>query len=181
VIGPWAGDNLTTGSNNIDIANPGVAGESSTIRIGTSGHHATYIAGISGVTITGGAPVVIDASGHLGTADISSLQGPQGDPGPQGPQGEVGPQGETGATGATGPAGPQGPQGVQGVPGPTGPTGATGPQGPAGIGFVQGGILLMQPGSAAPAGFVKIGTTSFQYKTLAGKQQTITLDVYQKS
>ena len=41
--------NLTTGSNNIDIANKGVSAEASTIRIGTAGTQTnTYIAGISG-------------------------------------------------------------------------------------------------------------------------------------
>src|SRR5437899_12402736 len=58
----------------------------------------TYIAGISGVTVSGN-PVVVDASGHLGTADISTLQGP------------AGPQGDTGATGAAGATGPAGPAG----------------------------------------------------------------------
>ena len=48
---PHAGKNLTTGSNNVDIANPGKAGESGTIRIGTDGTQtATFIAGISGTT-----------------------------------------------------------------------------------------------------------------------------------
>ncbi len=36
-LGFFAGSNLTTGSNNIDIGNTGVAGESNTIRIGTTG------------------------------------------------------------------------------------------------------------------------------------------------
>jgi hypothetical protein len=99
-LGSDAGYNLTTGDNNIDIGNEGVAGEANTIRIGTAETHTnTYIAGISGVNVTG-APVVVDAAGHLGTADVSTLQGP---PGPQGPQGP------TGATGATGPQGPAGP------------------------------------------------------------------------
>jgi len=137
-LGDAAGFNLTTGDNNIDIGNPGFAGESSTIRIG-NGHINTYIAGISGVTIAG-APVVVDASGHLGTADISTLQGPAG------PQGPVGPQGSDGDTGATGPQGLQGFPGVTGATGPQGPiglTGATGPQGPAGnVGFTATGVLF---------------------------------------
>jgi hypothetical protein len=66
-LGLLAGQNLTTGDNNIDIGNEGVAGESNTIRIGTEGTHtATYIAGITGVTVSG-EPVVVDSSGHLGT------------------------------------------------------------------------------------------------------------------
>jgi hypothetical protein len=86
-LGIFAGFNLTTGSNNIDIGNQGVSAEANTIRIGDSNHTNTYIAGIYGVTITGN-PVVVAANGHLGTADISTLQGP---PGPQGLQGPPGP------------------------------------------------------------------------------------------
>jgi hypothetical protein len=71
--------------------------------------------------------------------------------------------------------------GPQGPPGATGATGPAGPQGPAGIGFVSGGILLMKQGSAAPAGFTKIGTTDFQYKDQSGKNQKVTLDVYEKN
>ena len=85
-LGYLAGSNLTSGDSNIDIGNAGVAGEAGTIRIGTAGTHtAAYITGIAGVTVTGN-PVVIDESGHLGTVDISALQG--GPPGPQGPQGD---------------------------------------------------------------------------------------------
>src|SRR5207237_4329148 len=47
-IGDSAGYNLTTGSNNIDIANVGVAAEANTIRVGTVGtQSATYIAEIN--------------------------------------------------------------------------------------------------------------------------------------
>jgi len=67
-LGNQAGFDLTTGDNNIDIYDLGVAGEANTIRIGTQGTQtATYIAGISGATVAGGIPVIIDASGHLGT------------------------------------------------------------------------------------------------------------------
>jgi hypothetical protein len=38
-LGLFADGNLTTGSNNIDIDNAGVADESTTIRIGTQGTH----------------------------------------------------------------------------------------------------------------------------------------------
>src|SRR4030095_5747672 len=104
----------------IDIGNEGVADEANTIRIGTTGTQTNaYIAGSAGVSIPG-APVVVDASGHLGTADISALQGP---PGPQGPAGPQGPQGDTGAQGPAGPVGPQGPHGDTGAPGPQGPVG----------------------------------------------------------
>jgi hypothetical protein len=63
------GSFLTTGSNNIDIGNLGVAAEGSTIRIGTSGNQLnTYIAGINGVTVASGIGVIVDSSGHLGTS-----------------------------------------------------------------------------------------------------------------
>jgi hypothetical protein len=70
-LGANAGFHLTTGNNNIDISNRGVAGESNTIRIGKT-HTATYIAGISGVTVPGGIGVIIDSSGHLGTTTSSA-------------------------------------------------------------------------------------------------------------
>ncbi len=68
------GGNLTTGNNNIDIGNQGVAGESNTIRIGTSGTQTkAYIAGIYGAQATTGVPVPvnIDSTGHLGTKPSS--------------------------------------------------------------------------------------------------------------
>ena len=68
-LGPLAGFNLTTGDNNIEIGNPGVTGESNAIRIGKKGtHEATFIAGISGVTVAGGVPVIVNANGRLGTS-----------------------------------------------------------------------------------------------------------------
>ena len=70
-LGSSAGHNLTTGSNNIDIGNDGVAGESSTIRIG-SVQTKTFIAGIRGVTtINPAIPVLIDTVGQLGTTSSS--------------------------------------------------------------------------------------------------------------
>jgi Chaperone of endosialidase len=76
---------LTTGNNNIDIANHGVAGESNTIRIGRPvavtavgpvaftlpAHTATYIAGIYNTTIANGLVVKVDSTGHLGTVGSS--------------------------------------------------------------------------------------------------------------
>jgi hypothetical protein len=71
-LGYLAGYNLTTGSNNIDIGNKGVAAEANTIRVGTAGKQtATYIAGISGVTVASGVGVIIDTNGHLGTTTSS--------------------------------------------------------------------------------------------------------------
>ena len=84
-LGDGAGENLTTGDNNIDIGNLGIAGEANTIRIGTQvftpdpqsgldhpAHTATYIAGISGQTASGGVPVYINSDGKLGTLTSSA-------------------------------------------------------------------------------------------------------------
>jgi hypothetical protein len=72
-LGSNAGGLLTTGSNNIDIFHRGVAGESNTIRIGKQGTQtATFIGGISGATVPSGVAVIIDSSGHLGTATSSA-------------------------------------------------------------------------------------------------------------
>ena len=73
-IGEGAGKNLTTGHRNIEIAHPGVAGESFTIRIGEpvySSH--TYIAGIRGIGTANpdAVAVVIDSAGQLGTLNSS--------------------------------------------------------------------------------------------------------------
>src|SRR5262249_46987759 len=72
-LGTNAGINLTTGNNNVDIANDGKAGESKVIRIGTTGNQTrTWIAGISGRTVNGtGTPVVVNAQGQLGTASAA--------------------------------------------------------------------------------------------------------------
>jgi hypothetical protein len=69
-LGYQAGFNLTTGSNNIAIGNQSVAAESDTIRIGT-GQTRAFIAGISGVGVTGGVAVVVDNNGQLGIASSS--------------------------------------------------------------------------------------------------------------
>jgi hypothetical protein len=71
-VGVNAGANLTIGDGNIDIGNVGVAGETETIRIGTSGiQHRAFIAGIRGVTVTGPS-VVVNASGQLGVLPSSN-------------------------------------------------------------------------------------------------------------
>jgi hypothetical protein len=69
---------FTVGNNNINIGNVGAGEESDTIRIGTVNGRGirdfqrnTYIAGISGVTIAAGLPVMIDADGHLGSTTSS--------------------------------------------------------------------------------------------------------------
>jgi uncharacterized coiled-coil protein SlyX len=68
-LGDSAGRNLTTGSNNIYIGNGGSSpGESNKVRIGRSGSQkATFIAGISGVTVPGGVGVIVGPDGKLGT------------------------------------------------------------------------------------------------------------------
>jgi hypothetical protein len=71
-LGYGCGGNVTTGSNNIDIGNKGVAGDDSTIRIGTS-QSATFIAGISRAVATG-AQVGVDSNGHLGVLTVSSAR-----------------------------------------------------------------------------------------------------------
>ena len=70
-IGRFAGRYLT-GDNNINIGNGGNAGESGRIRIGTQGTQlATFIAGIHGVTSSGGTQVYVNSSGQLGTVTSS--------------------------------------------------------------------------------------------------------------
>ena len=72
-LGFQAGANLTTGDNNIDIGSTGVASDSGRIRIGSRGtQNATYIAGVFGATVTGGAAVSVDSKGHLGTTTSSA-------------------------------------------------------------------------------------------------------------
>ena len=69
-LGSEAGRNLDGGSSNIDIGNEGVAGEGSTIRIGSASQTKTFIAGISGAGVTGAA-VQVNAAGQLDTAPSS--------------------------------------------------------------------------------------------------------------
>jgi len=71
-IGYLAGSNLTIGDDNICIGNDGVAGDGGTIRIGRSFIGATYIAGISGQTASGGAAVFVNSDGKLGTMTSSA-------------------------------------------------------------------------------------------------------------
>jgi hypothetical protein len=72
-LGYAAGQRLTTGSNNIDIGNGGVAGESRTIRIGTRGVQTkTFVAGVRGVTVTGGVAVLVNSLGQLGVQSSSA-------------------------------------------------------------------------------------------------------------
>jgi uncharacterized coiled-coil protein SlyX len=74
-VGAQAGINITTGSDNIDIGNPGAATDGKTIRVGRVGtQDHTFIAGISGVPLAGGASVVVKTDGQLGVASISSAR-----------------------------------------------------------------------------------------------------------
>lgn len=67
-----AGSALTTGSNNISIANrDATAVESNAIRIGNGNHNAVFIAGIFGTTSTLGSTVFVNSSGKLGTLTSS--------------------------------------------------------------------------------------------------------------
>jgi hypothetical protein len=70
-LGLFAGQN-TSGGNNIVIGNRGVAAEDNPIRIGDEAvQTATYIAGISGQTASGGVAVYVNADGKLGTTTSS--------------------------------------------------------------------------------------------------------------
>jgi hypothetical protein len=74
-IGEIAGDKLTSGDDNIDIGNEGVAGEANTIRIGTTGMQtSTFIAGISNTPMhkSSARAVLIDSSGQLGFQSSSA-------------------------------------------------------------------------------------------------------------
>ncbi len=73
-LGYGAGQDLTTGSDNIYIANRGIDGESGKIRIGTAAsQNATFIAGISGKPVAANAQqVLVNPNGKLGTAPASS-------------------------------------------------------------------------------------------------------------
>jgi hypothetical protein len=67
-LGFNAGRNLIRGDNNIYIGSHGHKRESNAIHIGTDGTQtATFIAGISGVTVAGGVGVIIDTNGQLCT------------------------------------------------------------------------------------------------------------------
>jgi len=70
-LGHSAGRNLShTDSFNIDIGHRGFEGENRVVRIGDADQVRTFIAGVRGAGVTG-APVVVNASGKLGTAPSS--------------------------------------------------------------------------------------------------------------
>jgi hypothetical protein len=69
-LGSGAGFTIVNGDFNIDIGSQGRGRDSFTIRIGQRQTN-TYVAGISGVTVPTGVPVIVDADGHLGTTTSS--------------------------------------------------------------------------------------------------------------
>ena len=69
-IGYHAGLSLTTGDDNIYLGSFGAASESNTMRLG-SAQTRTFLAGVNGVTSTGGVAVFINSSGQLGTLTSS--------------------------------------------------------------------------------------------------------------
>jgi hypothetical protein len=72
-LGYNAGSSLTSGSGNIDIGSVGAATESNTIRIGTQGTQTrTFVAGITGATVTGATVMVNTTTGQLGIGVVSS-------------------------------------------------------------------------------------------------------------
>jgi hypothetical protein len=73
-LGYLAGLNVFGASGNIHIGSEGTSTDSHVIRIGSTlagGHTATFIAGISGRTATGGAAVFVASNGKLGTVTSS--------------------------------------------------------------------------------------------------------------
>ena len=71
-LGHSAGRNLSTsGSYNIDIGNRGAAGDNRVVRIGDTDQVRTFIAGVSGRTVTNGLTVHVNAAGQLGTTPSS--------------------------------------------------------------------------------------------------------------
>ena len=71
-VGYNAGYIPTAGIYNIEIGNMGLAADTGVIRIGTQGtQRFTQIAGISGIKVTGGAQVLVNAKGQLGVASSS--------------------------------------------------------------------------------------------------------------
>lgn len=71
-LGNSAGSSNTTGAGNIYLANGGAGTENNTIRIGAA-QTAAFMAGIYGVSASGGVPVFINANGQLGTGGSSGL------------------------------------------------------------------------------------------------------------
>jgi hypothetical protein len=72
-VGWGAGASIRTGWYNIMIGNRGETGDDDTIRLGTQGTQTrTFIAGISGTTLSG-SPVVVTSEGQLGVTSASGI------------------------------------------------------------------------------------------------------------
>ena len=67
--GTSAGDQITTGSHNVMIAHPGQSSDTGTIRIGNANQTRAFLAGVYGAAVDAATavPVMVDASGQLGT------------------------------------------------------------------------------------------------------------------
>jgi hypothetical protein len=74
-LGTYSGYYNATGEGNIYLNNLGAAGESGAIRIGGAASQGAYIGGIYGASVSGGQPVVIDSTGHLGSSPAVSVTG----------------------------------------------------------------------------------------------------------
>ena len=72
-LGTQAGNALTTGANNVMIANSGVAADSGAIRIGTNGKQtAAYLAGVWHRRVSGATrAVIVNSGGKLGTQTVA--------------------------------------------------------------------------------------------------------------
>jgi hypothetical protein len=71
-LGHSAGrDHFGSDSFNIDIGHRGIRGDSRVVRIGDADQVRTFIAGVSGSTVTNGLAVRVNAAGQLGTAPSS--------------------------------------------------------------------------------------------------------------
>jgi hypothetical protein len=72
-LGSGTGGANYTGDNNVYLSNAG-ANESNTIRIGNN-QTSAFLAGVYGVPVAGGQPVVIDSTGHLGSSTAVNVSG----------------------------------------------------------------------------------------------------------
>jgi hypothetical protein len=73
-LGYGAGQQITSGYNNIEIYHQGLPGDTNTIRLGDSAYqNRTFIAGIRAITpgVANGIPVYIDSNNQLGTVSSS--------------------------------------------------------------------------------------------------------------
>ena len=77
-VGSNAGGNIVNSSNNIDIGNQGILGDSGVIRLGTTGTHLkNFQAGIRGITadLSDSIPVYISSTGQFTTVGVGKASG----------------------------------------------------------------------------------------------------------